>query len=313
METKNTQTQTTRKSEREPKPERETMKPVEETLEEEYSDSEYEVEDGEKALRFADPKSGAERLNAIPPEVRNWVEMVPTNTSFSFLIDSALNRCMTIKSNEGPMSTNRMWHQRTIDDLMNVRRMVPELKTNGSKPGRVPPEVEEYFNDPTVHVLSLLQVLIDVVQQTGFAAKTRLSNEEQPSPNLVRESQDCRRLYNDLVTLYQTCCGKHKPFRQRNNNDRRQYNNDRPEYQYNDQRRQYPGNDQRRQYPSNDQRQQYNPGTYQMHDRAPNRDNRVPNRDNNRGNQPPARRSQPPSKGSQVPGWAQGQNRTSKN
>jgi hypothetical protein len=177
-------------------------------------------ENDNSTYKFSSPEAGAERLGKLPPNILSTLRSVNEEIIFDAFIVELKNRCHEHKNKLEKYSPERMWTQIVFSKCMNFRYQHFHSKPNSLE--NIPNDFLHFLRDSTI--VNILQILVDVAQQSGFNAKQLLDgyntdttfNVNQKDYNDARERWNtCQRHYYDYVELFRHCTGMWRPNKNR--------------------------------------------------------------------------------------------------
>ena len=199
---------------------------------------EEDFEEGQEY--FFSPEAGKKRLESLPNGVYETLLSMDISTSFWCFMSCLQNRCEIQRAEMQKHDFELMWTHM-------VSRMCVEFSFQhfGRKPthNNFSENFLTYLN--TTNIVTLIQMFVDLAQQNGFQAMTKLKELQECSKDISNRilhdaemrTKDTKKLYHDFVTLCLLCSGSGVQRRQRQQyTDRtRSYNDnntrERPGYQ----------------------------------------------------------------------------------
>ena len=188
-----------------------------EEIEEVEDVNECNNDEEESARKFSSPEAGASRLDKLPPNVLVVLQLLDEDVMFYALIMELQTRCHDCRTTLPIYSTDRMWIHTVFSFCMNFRR--EKIISESGATQDVSAEVQEYMR--TTPIVSILQTLVDLAQQTGYQAKQFLDTLENEASTKFVSTQDhddaynncnnLQRRYHDYVDLFRHCTGTWKP------------------------------------------------------------------------------------------------------
>ncbi len=166
--------------------------------------------------KFSSPEASALRLSKLPLNVLSVMRMSNEEIIFDAFISELKFRCNDHKNRLDKYALERMWTQMVFSICMNFRHEHFHGKSHSLE--NISPDFLQFMRNS--NIIDLLQVLVDVAQQSGFQAKDILMTFENNKDSGITQKDyneaknrwnSLQQHYHDYVDLFRRCTGTWRP------------------------------------------------------------------------------------------------------